>query len=93
MKKVTRDIYIAGDGKEFESEAKCKAYEAIEAEKEIISKFIDTQQWDPKTSKGYATRTLVTFHNLMIAYVEYKINANNAPAQIDKRNTGATVQG
>ncbi len=84
MKKETRDIYIAFNGAEFETKHECEVYEAIAAEKGTIERFLETQQWNPATNKGYAPRTLTTFRNLMERYVEFKLNEKTDTEAEDK---------
>ena len=73
MKKETRDIWIASDGSEFETEHECIVYETIESEKGTIEAFLETQRWNPTSNKGYSDRTLKTFTNLMERYAEFKV--------------------
>ena len=73
MKKETRDVFIAADGAEFETEHACKVHEAMAAENDIIDEFLKTKAWNVETNKGYAPRTLTTFRNLMMSYVAFKL--------------------
>ena len=93
MKKEQRDVWIADDDEEFDTELECKYHEVMLTEEALISEFLDTQRWDPKENKGYADRTLTTMRRIMSDFIKFKVerNAYNAPAQTDTQQPRSEV--